>query len=205
MDVIKEVIQTITNHIEITSEILIIDDFFPDEYCDKLLKFAINPINGYDDEYNGYKSIDFSNYIANIPTEKILKIIENKIKFNKFITYDRSWCFCYDNISRGVPPHTDTSYLTINLWVTPNKSINNFSKNSLKIYHRKKPLDFHYNYNDFPNQVENFIKGVDYSVIPYKYNRAIIFRGSLFHETLGVDMKEGDSNKRVSYTFLFDK
>jgi hypothetical protein len=41
--------------------------------------------------------------------------------------------------------------------------------------------------------------------LDYKYNRAVFFDGSFFHKTNDVDMKEGDENKRISYTMLFGR
>ena len=51
--------------------------------------------------------------------------------------------------------------------------------------------------------IELFLKGSKYDIIPYKYNRAIIFRGNTFHSTKSVHMKPGDENRRVNYTFLY--
>ena len=39
--------------------------------------------------------------------------------------------------------------------------------------------------------------------IPYKSNRAFLFDGAYFHQTIRVSMKEGIENRRVSYTMLF--
>ena len=40
-------------------------------------------------------------------------------------------------------------------------------------------------------------------IVEYKYNRAMIFDSSYFHETNGVSMKEGHWNKRINLVYMF--
>lgn len=189
------------------SGILVIDNFFNQKYCSVLREFALNPNGGYNYQYPEYSSVDFFQNIAGIDSDILLNSVKNKIKFlGEEIKYQRSWCFCYKNKSNGVPAHADPSFINVNVWLTPNESVNDFSKNGLKIYYKKrKEEDDHDLYNKSRSYVENEIKNCKYVVIPYNYNRAVVFYGSMYHETYGVDMKEGTTNRRISYTFLFDK
>ena len=186
--------------------IVVIDNFLSDQTCNILRNFALNPVNGYQDIYPDYKAINFDRFSSDLSQIQIVNQFKNKIKFLGEIEYARSWCFCYDNKSRGVLPHADPSYVNINVWVTPNQSINNFNKNGLKIYHTIRDKNVpHSLYNSNQDYIKSQVHNSKFTVVPYKYKRAIIFLGSLYHETMGVDMKEGENNKRVSYTYLFDK
>ena len=186
--------------------ISVIDNFFSDQTCNSLREFALNPKCGYHDVYEEYRAINFDILRSELSLVSTIKEFEDKIKFLGKIKYVRSWCFCYDNKSKGVPPHADPSYVNINVWVTPNESVNDFNKNGLKIYHKKRNTNVpHSLYNGNLEYISREIKDSKFTIVPYKYNRAVIFLGSMYHETLGVDMKDGEENMRVSYTYLFDK
>ena len=101
-------------------------------------------------------------------------------------------------------PHADPSFINVNIWVTPDKCVYDHAKNGLVIYKKKAPKEWnHYQYNADLNLIETYLKNSKYDRIPYKYNRAIIFRGNTFHSTDSVYMKPGDENRRVNYTFLY--
>jgi hypothetical protein len=186
--------------------IIIIDNFLSEETCNNLRNFALNPTFGYHDIYNGYTAVNFDRFTGDLSQIDVVNEFKDKIKFLENIKYIRSWCFCYNNKSRGVLPHADPSYININVWVTPNECINNPDKNGLKIYHKIRDKNTpHSAYNRDIDYINNEILNSKYTVIPYKYQRATIFLGSMYHETMGVDMKDGKDNKRVSYTYLFDK
>ena len=188
------------------SGIIVIDNFLPEYCCQYLRNYAINPNGGYHDVYDGYRAINFLNQIGQFHISDIANSFSKKIEFLGNLGYTRSWCFSYDNKCAGVPAHADPSYININLWLTPDECINDTSKNGLKVYCKKRnKSDSHEDYNRNREYINSQIKNSKYTVVPYKYNRATIFFGSMYHETMGVDMKEGDDNKRVSYTFLFDK
>ena len=89
--------------------------------------------------------------------------------------------------------------------MTPDECVEDHNKNGLLIYKKKAPKSWRWrDYNANVPLLEVFLKGTKYDIIPYKYNRAIIFRGNTFHSTNSVYMKPGDENKRVNYTFLYD-
>ena len=200
---------------------LIIDNFFPDEICDHLRSVALNN-KQVDFHWNGYVARDFDKGTATnvgrimvdnselgpigIHEGDSLKEIADRYVFSKvsFIrkeSYIRSWSFLYDNKADGVGPHIDPgSYYTINTWVTPDQCVEDKSKNGLRIYRKKYDK---INFGGIVNRES--MKGVKYDVIPYRYNRCVIFRGNTIHETDYVSMKTGHKNKRISYTFLYDK
>ena len=183
---------------------IIIDDFFPDEICTELREKSLNA-KKYSQEYWDYKSLDFD---TTTDSSGSLKYISDKYvvpKISLAEKYSRSWSFLYDNVARGVVPHADPSFININIWVTPDECVQDYNKNGLRIYRRKAPKEWtHVQYNGSLDLIANYLKESKYDRVPYRYNRAVIFRGNTFHSTDNVHMKPGDSNKRVNYTFLYE-
>ena len=183
---------------------IIIDDFLPDDICTELREKSLNT-EKYNDRYWDYKSIDFDH--ADYITESLKDISDKYVvpKISLAEKYYRSWSFVYDNVARGVPPHADPSFININLWVTPDECVQDHNKNGLRIYKKKAPKEWTWKqYNGSDVLIEDFLRGTKYDIIPYRYNRAVIFRGNTFHATDNVHMKPGLENKRVNYTFLYN-
>ena len=180
---------------------IIIDDFFPDEICTELREKSLNA-KEYTQKYWDYKALDFDN-----DNSESLQDISNKYVVPKIPLaekYLRSWSFVYDNVARGICPHADPSFINVNIWVTPDECVYDHNKNGLILYRKKCPKDWDWEtYNRDLNLIEDFLKGSKYDRIPYKCNRAIIFRGNIFHSTDSVRMKPGLENKRINYTFLY--
>ena len=182
---------------------LIIDNFFPDEICKELREKTLNS-KKYNKEYWDYKALDFDN--ASVESKSLKDISDKYVvpKISLAEKYLRSWSFVYENVSRGVRPHADPSFINVNIWVTPDECVYDHAKNGLVIYKKKAPKEWnHYQYNADLNLIETYLKNSKYDRIPYKYNRAIIFKGNTFHSTDSVHMKPGDENRRVNYTFLY--
>ena len=184
------------------SNYIIIDNFFPDKICKELREKALY-YKKYHREYWDYKSIDFDNGDSESLQDISNKYVVPKIPLAE--KYLRSWSFVYDNVSRGICPHADPSFINVNIWVTPDECVYDHNKNGLILYRKKCPKDWDWEtYNRDLNLIEDFLKGSKYDRIPYKCNRAVIFRGETFHSTDSVYMKPGPENKRVNYTFLYD-
>ena len=176
---------------------IIIDDFLPDDICTELREKSLHA-KEYNSKYLDYKALDFDGYYI----IKSLRHISDQYvvpKISLAEKYYRSWSFVYDNVARGVPPHADPSFININLWVTPDECVQDHNKNGLKIYKKKAPKEWTWaEYNKGYDLIKRYLKESKYDRIPYKYNRAIIFRGNTFHETDKVHMKPGHENKRVN-------
>ena len=105
--------------------------------------------------------------------------------------------------------HADPSFINVNIWITPDECVEDFNKNGLRIYHKHAPKEWtreDYNGDNIKSylKMKSYLKDSKYDRIPYKYNRAIIFKGRAFHSTDNVHMKQGEENKRVNYTFLYE-
>ena len=190
------------------SNYIIIDNFFPDKICTELREKSLNA-KEYTKKYWDYKALDFDNGDSESLQDISNKYVVPKIPLAE--KYLRSWSFIYDNVARGVLPHADASFINVNIWVTPDKCVENHNKNGLIIYRKNDPKEWSYShYQHSISETESYIKRYDslktskYDRIPYKYNRAIIFKGRAFHSTDNVHMKHGEENRRVNYTFLYE-
>lgn len=184
---------------------LVIDNFFPEHICLYLrdLVYQDHPITTRRPHYDAtdYDYGDGSSSLKSIANQ----YVSPKVSFLK--SYIRSWSFVYNNIGKGVNAHKDPdSQYTCNVWVTPNECVENNNCNGLKLY-RNRLVDPnwpeiqtpHWNMYSRPE----YLKKLKYDIIPYKYNRATIFRSKTIHETDNVFMKPGYQNRRISYTFLY--
>ncbi len=182
-------------------DIKVIDNFFSKE-CLNILKIRILYNKYFDKKYSSYFAIDYfpnQDYLTDLITNEIQK------KFNT-PNFQRGWSFLYFKNDAGVKMHADPSILNLNVWVSSDESINNFKKNGLNIYKILPPSNWtRKDWNGNPDAAKKMIKDkkIKPLKIKYKSNRAIFFNGAYFHETNGVDMKEGFKNQRISYTLLF--
>tara|TARA_B100000427_G_C15283189_1_gene496340 strand:- start:65 stop:661 length:597 start_codon:yes stop_codon:yes gene_type:complete len=191
----------------------IIDDFFPNEVCYDLREYALDLKIPIDNQFSDYISKEFDTDSNSHSLKHISKLISEKVEVVQSLNYDRSWCFVYDNIARGVHPHADPSsnhnnptFITVNIWLTPNSAVADDDKNGLIIYNKTaegmSPDTYNKSDIDF---VRDYLKDSEYARIPYRYNRAVIFKSHNFHTTDNVHMKSGHKNRRISYTFLYNK
>jgi len=185
-------------------KITVIDNFLKKEIALTLQKRMIGTVE-FDKIYNRYGAMLYSR--SDNLTNQIAIELEENIRYlkNSFV---RAWAFIYDNKGMGVKLHADPSRVNINLWVTPNKSVNNSQLNGLNIFNLKPPKDWpRKKWNTSPELVSKYIKTKHKKPINirYRYNRAVFFDGALFHASDETDMKEGIENQKVSYTMLFGK
>jgi len=182
-------------------EVVVVDNFFKDYVCE-YLRLRMLTSTFFHAKYKDYQAIDYT--IEDSITNEISLEVKNTYKLKKF---KRAWSFIYNNTAEGTEFHADPSFININIWVTPNKSISNFNKNGLIICNKRPPSDWTRDYwnADKNNCIDNFLNDntTKYIKIPYRYNRAIFFNGALFHRTNGVETKPGIEHRRVSYTMLF--
>ena len=207
---IKETIVEVneTNHFD-DKNVMVIDDLLDERLLNQLRGFALTTDFDASKNYmGGYKDYGFEKNNSPIPElDEVVKQIENKYPdiFNN-LEYERGWFFIYDSECDGVTPHADPASFNVNIWLTPNDSVKDSNKNGLIIWDQKRPEDWSYQeYNKDVPKIKQYLKDTKANkrVIEYKYNRAMIFNSSYFHETNGVSMKDGHWNKRINLVFMF--
>ncbi len=180
------------------------DGLFLPEVIDELREYALNAHDP-DDTYEDYYSLNFSPESLRIPILSAI-IVGLEAKFPFLGRFDRGWAFVYDNNAEGVTPHADPACYNVNLWVTPDSSVEDPEKNGLILYDIKPPPTW--TWREYNTDVKLIRKYLEYTksektIIPYACNRLLIFNSKYFHETNKVSMKSGLDNRRVNYTFMF--
>ena len=185
------------------NEIVVIDNFFTNTFL-TILKMRAIYSKYFDDNYGEYGAINYYKD-QDHRTDTIIK--EFRHKLSVLPKFQRAWSFVYNNESTGVGIHADPSQFNVNVWVSSDESVKNKSCNGLLIYKIIPPPDWMVKDWNGPNtiKVKNYIDSLHLEPIKidYKSNRAIIFNGAYFHKSNNVSMKEGEHNRRVSYTMLF--
>lgn len=185
---------------------IIVDNFFPENIAKNLRIVALGEYCADSNHYNGYKISNFDNEYSSFKFDsKYIRFFKNKIPILRSLRYKRSWSFVYNEVCRGVLPHADPSAYNINVWVTPDHCVYDKKKNGLIIFNKKAHPEWnHWRYNADNDFIAGYLSDSKFVIIPYKFNRAIIFPGKTFHSTAEVHMKPGHENRRINYTFLFE-
>ena len=179
--------------------IRVIDNFLDQEVAERLHREAVQRSSSGERLFKGYESIDFL-------ADEVVQMVLPRIDILNTYRLCRSWGFIYDNGVPGVPPHADPADLNLNLWITPDSCINDPEKNGLKIWRIRPPKEWSFlSYNANPKKVMDYIGNRDPEIVSYRFNRAVLFDSQYFHATNGVSTHPGANNRRVSFTFLFER
>ena len=152
------------------------DNLFLPEVIDELREFALTT-DVKDDSYNGYHSINFTR--DSFPLDLLKDIVISlKSKYKFLGEFSRGWAFVHDNNANGVTPHADPARYNINLWVSPNDSVQDPEKNGLILYDIQPPPSW--TWEEYNNDTIMIRKYLEYTkskktVIPYACNRLLIF------------------------------
>lgn len=170
----------------------VVDNFFEKKLCDFLRKSALE-YEYFEDLYQDYVAVNYDSLgcknkkISGLVSNTIPQLLKEQYPFltENGYDYQRGWYFIHDNHQHSsVQRHRDPgAYITVNLWVTPDKYRDNFSSE----------------YNGFIIHTPNQSVG-----IPYKFNRMTMFFSQLEHQSQLSRFKFNKKNKRkVNFTFLF--
>ena len=121
----------INNDLLDRDSIIVVDNFLCDDVANFLHKRMV-----YEDVFQRY--YNKSGYRAkyyDLNQDKITTYIAGELtkKLTNLPLFKSAWSFIYDNKSYGVPYHSDIAILNLNIWVTKNESVNDFSKNGLRL------------------------------------------------------------------------
>ena len=122
------------------------------------------------------------------------------------LQFQQGWFFIYDTECDGVGLHADPGAVNVNIWLTPNECIADFSKNGLVVYDVMCPSSWTWeDYNTDPDRIAAYLRECDAKprTIEYKHLRMTLFDSRLFHATTGVRTRPGLHNRRINCTLLF--
>ena len=183
----------------------VFDNIFSDEIRLHLQELALSEKYVNQHYPNGYRASDFDAPNGPKMHKTVLEEIRKNVPILRRLKYIRSWSFVYNSQCDGVKPHADPSLYNLNVWVTPDESVEDWNKNGLRIYNKDREENLsHDDYNGNNDLIKELIHNSDWEVVSYKCNRGVLFPGKMFHATDKVHMKPGNHNRRINYTFLFE-
>jgi Flp pilus assembly protein TadD len=118
------------------------------------------------------------------------------------------WAFKCDSHLKGVNIHADFAAVNVNFWITPDAANLNPESGGLVVWDKAAPLDWDFSrYNNDEAAIRAFLEqtGARSQTVPYRANRAVIFDSDLFHQTDGIDFRDGYVNRRINITMLFGR
>ena len=120
------------------------------------------------------------------------------------------WIYRHQNQGMGVAAHTDEAAVTFNFWITPDEANLTPKQGGLIVYAKEFPDDWdmrYYNTNknhpSVSREIADFLTDADSVVVPYRENRALLFRSNLFHKSDEINFRDGFENRRMNITLVF--
>lgn len=117
------------------------------------------------------------------------------------------WAFLHPR-SGGLRPHFDVGAVTVNLWITDERYNCTPDRGGLILYAAERPAEVPADMAGRPGWADEVFARVNDGReirIPYKGNRAVLFKSSLFHASDEGEFKAHDlESSRMNLTFLFD-
>ena len=189
---------------------MFIDDFLSEETLIELREFClVSKIwnREYKNKYLG--AFGDQGFISPLHLQIAIDLKQSLPKLFGQHSLEKLWGFKYDSkLGKGINIHADFAIHNLNFWITPDEYNNNKNSGGLKVYDTPAPKNWTFkNYNSNSDKIYEFLKVNNATCvnIPYKFNRAVLFNSSYFHETDKIDFKNKYEGRRINNTYLFGK
>ena len=116
------------------------------------------------------------------------------------------WSFVCQHQRPGTDIHADQSDISLNFWITPDSANLAPEGGGLEMWNVAAPPDWtfgDYNADGYRIRLHLSQIGAQQKSFAYAENRALLFRGMLFHQTSACRFAEGFENRRRNITMLF--
>ena len=191
-----------------SNQIIYIDNFLSDEALIELREFCLVSKVWNREYLNKYLgAFSDSGFISKIHLQIATDLKKKLPKLFGPHSLSKFWAFKYDStLGQGINVHADFATHNLNFWITPDEFNNNKNSGGLKVYDVAAPDNWTFSdYNNNSEKIYKFLKDESANCIniPYKFNRAVLFNSSYFHETDEIDFKDVYEGRRINNTFLF--
>jgi hypothetical protein len=118
----------------------------------------------------------------------------------------QAWAFKGLQAQAGVDVHADDAAVSVNFWVTPTEANLAPGHGGLVVCRAPPPDDWEIkDYDQDRERIVTFLeqKAADGLVIPYRQNRAVLFRSRLFHHSDRPEFASSYDNHRINLTLLY--
>lgn len=118
-----------------------------------------------------------------------------------------AWAYIYWGDRSGLDLHCDDGAVSINLWLTPDGANLSPQSSGLTFWNRSAPTNYFVTEDDVEKHaiLETLLneEGVKSIEVPYRCNRAAIFRSNMIHKTAETKFAAGYQNRRLNMTLIF--
>lgn len=188
-----------------------IDDILSPDALAALRAFCLNSTIFFESNKAGYVSSYLSNgfncSLMYQIAEELKRHLPNVLGPN-FLS--NMWAYRHVMSGHGVAPHSDYAAVTFNFWITPDAANLDPESGGLVVYDKEQPLDWDWattnrkkNQPEVLKRIGAYLASAKETVIPYRANRAVMFRSNLFHGSDVFKFKEGLENRRTNVSLLF--
>ena len=184
------------------------DNFLLNDALDQLRKFLLESNIWYDFRHiEGFLAAYLENGLATPLLLQIangVKEILPEILGNLPLT--QVWAFKNLQENQVIDLHADSGAVSLNFWLTPDKANLDQNHGGIVIYETAPPQDWQLtNYSKDLNLIKNYLSGHGgkSTCIPYRENRAVLFKSELFHKSDRINFKPGYKNHRINITMIF--
>jgi len=118
------------------------------------------------------------------------------------------WAYRYLADGSGLDLHIDAATVSLNFWITPDSANKDPSRGGLELWNRAGPADFFSRPLDEKVAILRRITeepGARAERVPYRCNRAIVFRSTTVHRTDVFAFHTDFASRRTNVTFLFGR
>jgi tetratricopeptide (TPR) repeat protein len=118
----------------------------------------------------------------------------------------QAWAFKGLQAQSAVDVHADDAAVSVNFWVTPTEANLNPGHGGLVVCRAAPPEDWEI--KDYDNDRERIVtfleqRAGDSLIVPYRQNRAVVFRSRLFHHSDCPEFVSNYKNHRINLTLLY--
>jgi Tfp pilus assembly protein PilF len=118
----------------------------------------------------------------------------------------QAWAFKGLQAQSAVDVHADDAAVSVNFWVTPTQANLSPERGGLIVCRTPPPHDWTIkDYEADQARIVTFLaqEAEDNLTVPYRQNRAVIFRSRLFHHSDRPEFAPGYENRRINLTLLY--
>jgi tetratricopeptide (TPR) repeat protein len=185
------------------------DDFLRPEARDSLWQFCLESTIWFDVHYVGDVGAGLENGFACPLVLQIAQEVRNAFP-SVFggLTFTSCWAYKYLKGVSGLGIHTDEGSASINFWITPDAANNDPESGGLMFWNKQAPYHIYGRPTETKREIARRAINEPDAVsayVPYRCNRAMIFRSNVFHDTAPIDFKDGYENKRINMTFVYGR
>ena len=118
----------------------------------------------------------------------------------------QAWAFKGLKAQSAVDVHADDAAVSVNFWVTPTQANRDPDHGGLVVCRAPPPEGWEIkDYDADQARIVTFLeqKAADNLIVPYRQNRAVLFRSRLFHHSDRPEFASGYENHRINLTLLY--